>query len=46
MSASIDEKLPMMGQIEKKDVLLSYPYESIKPFITLLNEAAKDEKII
>ncbi|MGN0253044.1 MAG: polyphosphate kinase 1 [Lachnospiraceae bacterium] len=46
MSASIDEKLPMMGQIEKKDVLLSYPYESIKPFITLLNEAAKDENVV
>ena len=46
MSTSIDEKLPMMGQIEKKDVLLSYPYESIKPFITLLNEAAKDENVV
>ncbi|MCI6665543.1 MAG: polyphosphate kinase 1 [Lachnospiraceae bacterium] len=46
MSTSIDEKLPMMGQIEKKDILLSYPYESIKPFITLLNEAAKDENVV
>ena len=46
MSTSIDEKLPMMSQIEKKDVLLSYPYESIKPFITLLNEAAKDENVV
>lgn len=46
MSTSIDEKLPMMIQIEQKDVLLSYPYESIKPFITLLNEAAKDENVV
>ena len=46
MSTSIDEKLPMMSQIEQKDVLLSYPYESIKPFITLLNEAAKDENVV
>lgn len=46
MSTSIDEKLPMMSQIELKDVLLSYPYESIKPFITLLNEAAKDENVV
>ena len=35
-----------MIQIEQKDVLLSYPYESIKPFITLLNEAAKDENVV
>ena len=46
MSTSIDEKLPMMIQIEQKDVLLSYPYESIKPFITLLNEVAKDENVV
>ena len=46
MSTSIDEKLPMMSQIEQKDVLVSYPYESIKPFITLLNEAAKDENVV
>ena len=46
MSTSIDEKFPMMIQIEQKDVLLSYPYESIKPFITLLNEAAKDENVV
>lgn len=46
MSTSINEKLPLISQIEKKDVLLSYPYESIKPFITLLNEAAKDENVV
>ena len=46
MSTSIDDKLSIMIQIEQKDVLLSYPYESIKPFITLLNEAAKDENVV
>lgn len=45
-SPSIDEKLPMMEQIEKKDLLLHYPYESIKPFINLLNEAANDPEVV
>lgn len=29
-------------QIEKKDVLLSYPYESMEPFLRLVREAATD----
>lgn len=35
-----------MGQIEKKDVLLSYPFESMKPFIRLLEEAAEDDRVV
>lgn len=27
-------------------MLLSYPYESIKPFIRLLNEAATDKNVV
>ena len=30
----------------KKDVLLSYPFENIKSFINLLNEAAKDDSVV
>ena len=46
MSPEIDENLSMIEQIDNKDLLLSYPYESIKPFIRLLNEAAKDESVV
>lgn len=42
----VDPSLPMISQIEKKDILLSYPYESIKPFIRLLNEAADDDSVV
>ena len=34
---------PILDQIAKKDRFLSYPYESIKPFLTMLHEAANDE---
>lgn len=36
---------PVIPQIRKKDLLLSYPYESIKTFITLLGEAAVDPEV-
>lgn len=45
-SPMIDEDIPMIEQIDKKDLFLSYPYESIKPFIRLLNEAAKDDNVV
>ncbi len=45
-SAFVDTKLNMMEQIEKKDILLSYPYESMKPFLKLLEEAAQDESVV
>lgn len=45
-SASVDMKLDMMEQIEKKDVLLAYPYESMKPFLRLLEEAAQDKSVV
>ena len=37
---------PILDQIAKKDRFLSYPYESIKPFLTMLHEAANDEDIV
>lgn len=44
-SPQIDKYEPIIPQILKKDVLLSYPYESITPFLNLLNEAAIDPKV-
>ena len=35
-------KESMFDQIRKQDRLLSYPYESMKPFLRLLEEAASD----
>ena len=32
----------MIKQILKKDILLSYPFESMQPFLQLLKEAAYD----
>lgn len=37
---------PILDQIAKKDRFLSYPYESIKPFLTILHEAANDEDVV
>lgn len=36
----------IIKQIEKKDKLLSYPYESMRPFLNLLREAAEDEDVV
>ena len=46
MTPGLDDKSRLIPQIMKKDVLLSYPFESIKPFIQLLYEAAKDETVV
>lgn len=35
-----------MAQIRQKDKLLSYPYESMKPFLDLLQEAAGDSSVV
>lgn len=40
------EKGSVMPQIEKKDVLLSYPYETMEPFIRMLREASEDEEVV
>lgn len=44
-SESISDTQSITAQIKRRDILLSYPYESIKPFIELLNESAKDPKV-
>lgn len=45
-SPLIDDNISMLEQIEKRDLLLSYPYESMDPVIRLLNEASEDESVI
>lgn len=42
LSPAFDYKKPVFDQIQKKDVLLQYPYESMTPFLLLLKEAAND----
>ena len=37
---------PILDQIRKADKLLSYPYESIKPFLQMLHEAANDPDVV
>ena len=44
-SISVDPNKKMMDQINKKDILLSYPYESMDPVIRLLEEAAEDDTV-
>lgn len=36
----------MIYQIEEKDRFLSFPYESMKPFLQLLHEASIDPKVV
>ena len=45
-SDAIAEHHSMFSQIRKKDILLHYPYESIRPFLRLLDEAADDPAVI
>ena len=37
---------PILDQIKEKDKLLSYPYESINPFLNMLHEVANDKDVI
>lgn len=37
---------PMMPQIQKKDRLLFYPFDSVDPFLRLLNEAADNPHVL
>ena len=43
--ASLDRTTSIISQVEKRDVLLSYPYESMDAFVKLLEEAATDPDV-
>lgn len=45
-SPQFNEEIPIMDQIEKEDKLLSYPYESMRPFLKMLQEAAEDKDVV
>ncbi|MBP1565562.1 MAG: polyphosphate kinase 1 [Oscillospiraceae bacterium] len=45
-SPQISDSIPIHSQVQKKDILLHYPYESINPFIRMLNEACSDPDVI
>ena len=46
LPSGINVKESIIKQIEQKDILLSYPFESMKPFMRLLRDAADDETVI
>ena len=45
-SPQFKEEESIFPQIREKDKLLSYPYESMKPFLNFLREAANDKDVI
>lgn len=45
-SPFVNKKRSMIDQIKEKDLLLAYPFESMKPFLRLLHEAAEDPEVI
>ena len=45
-SAQFQSEMPILQQIEEKDKLLSYPFESIRPFLNMLREAANDDSVV
>ncbi len=44
-SVMVDPNAPMTEQIRQKDILLAYPYESIRPLLRLLEEAGQDPDV-
>ena len=36
----------MLRQVNSGDILLSYPFESMEPFLQMLKEAANDPSVI
>lgn len=45
-SPQFDEGTPVLEQIKQGDKLLCYPYDSIKPFLRMLHEAAADKDVV
>ena len=37
---------PMLNQVQQRDRLLFYPYDSVEPFLRLLNEAAENPQVL
>ena len=45
-SGEIIRDEPIIPQIMRRDILLSYPFESIRPFLHMLMEAASDPNVV
>ncbi len=45
-SPEIDQKQPLIEQIQQHDIMLNYPYENISQFIRLLEEAAENPDVV
>lgn len=45
-SAQFESGVPVLKQIRKEDKFLAYPYDSIKPFLNMLHEAASDKDVV
>ena len=46
ISRYVENGIPMIDQISKKDMLFSYPFESMAPYIRMLREAGEDDRVI
>ena len=45
-SPNVDARSPMTEQLRRRDLMLSYPYESIRPLLRLLHEAGQDPEVV
>ncbi len=45
-SREVNPRESMLKQVKRKDIVLSYPFESISPFLKLIKEAAYDENVV
>lgn len=45
-SAQFQKEEPVLQQILRKDKLLAYPFDSMKPFLEMLREAANDPDVV
>lgn len=46
ISTYVDESRSMIDQIVEKDILLSYPFESMSSYLRLLKEAVYDDRVV
>ena len=46
ISKNLVSKVPIMDQVKEKDILLSYPFESMTSFITMLKEAGENPNVL
>ncbi len=44
--AYLDRGRPMREQIQQRDVMLFYPYQSIQPFLDLMKQSASDPNVV